>query len=112
MLSCSRRQRGVLLEQSDLQILRAIDNLAIHGKPAVRYAQPELHLHHALDIDVVHNLAYIRQHLTGKLQFAQSKRAAAAFAADPAEIKADHLPHRVEPKTTGHDRVVLEMAAE
>ena len=31
----SRLQCGILFEQPDLQILRAIDNLAVHGKPAI-----------------------------------------------------------------------------
>src|ERR1700754_2274893 len=38
---CSRRLRA-LLEQADLQILRAIDNLAVHGKPPVGNAEHEL----------------------------------------------------------------------
>jgi hypothetical protein len=41
-ISCSRLQWGTLLEQPDLQILRAIDNLAVHGKPAVSDAQYQL----------------------------------------------------------------------
>ena len=38
----SRLQCGILLEQPDLQILRAIDNLAVHGKPAIGDAQHQL----------------------------------------------------------------------
>ena len=41
-ISCSRLQWDVLLEQPYLQILRAIDNLAVHGKPAVSDAQYQL----------------------------------------------------------------------
>src|SRR5277367_6585581 len=81
-----------LLEQPDPQILRAIDNLAIGGKPAVGDAQPELHAHHALDVDVVHKLADVRQHLPGKFELAEPKCPAAAFAAAPPQEKSDHLP--------------------
>src|SRR5579872_2754616 len=38
----SRLQCGTLLQEPHPQILRAIDNLAIGRKPAVRDAQPEL----------------------------------------------------------------------
>src|SRR6185437_14887704 len=87
-------------------------NLAIHGKPAVGDPQHQLRSHHALDVDVVHNLADVRQHLAGELQLAEPERPAAPFAAAPAEVEADHLPHRVETKAAGHHRVVLEVATE
>ncbi len=41
-VSRTRLQRGFLLEQANLQILRAIDNLAVHGKPPVGDAQNQL----------------------------------------------------------------------
>jgi len=41
-ISRSRLQWGVLLEQADLQILRAIDNLAVGRKPPVGDAQHQL----------------------------------------------------------------------
>src|ERR1700680_5149623 len=66
----------------------------------------------AFDVDVVHNLAHIGHHLPGKLQFAEAERPAAPLAAGPAEVKADHLPQRVEPEATGHHGVALEMATE
>src|SRR5215470_14949365 len=103
---------AALLEQSDLQVLRAIDNLAVHGKPPVDNAQHQLSTHHALDIGLINDFAGMRQHLPGKFQIAQAQRPAAALAADPAEVKTDHLPQRVQPKAARHDRVILEMAAE
>src|SRR6266700_148849 len=105
-------RRCALLEQADLQILRAIDNLTVRGKPPVGDTEHELCTHHALDIDVVHNLANVRHHLPGKFKLAQPERAAAAFAADPPSVDADHLPERVEAEAAGHDRIILEMAAE
>src|SRR5579862_6997062 len=106
------RRRGARLEQPDPQILGAIDNLAIGGKPPVGDAQPELHAHHALDVNVVHNLSHVRHHLAGELQLAEAKRPAAALAAGPAKIEAEHLPQRVEAETAGHYGIALEMAAE
>src|ERR1700751_2504969 len=81
-------RRGALLEQPDPQVLGAIDNLAIGGKPPVRDAQPELQAHHALDVDIIHNLAHVRHHLAGELEIAESQRTAAALATGPAEEKA------------------------
>src|SRR5689334_18920336 len=108
---CSRRGRS-LLEQADPQILGAIDNLAVHGKPPVGDTEHQLRAHHALDVDVVHDLADVRQNLAGKLQFAEAERAAAPFATAPSQVEADHLPQRVEAETSGHDGIVLEMTAE
>src|SRR5260370_37162652 len=63
-------------------------------------------------MDVVHNLEDVGHHLTGELQLTEAQRTAASLAAGPAEIKADHLPERVEAEAARHDRIVLEMAAE
>src|SRR5260370_4763020 len=63
-------------------------------------------------MDVVHNLEDVGHHLTGELQLTEAQRTAASLAAGPAEIKADHLPERVEAETARHDWIVLEMAGE
>src|ERR1700742_1486375 len=63
-----RLRCGARLEQADLQILGAIDNLAVGGKPPVGNAQHQLSPHHPLNVDMVHDLANVRQHLAGKLQ--------------------------------------------
>src|SRR6201995_1551666 len=105
-------RRGALLEQPDPQVLGAIDNLAVGGKPPVRDAQPELHAHHALDVDIVHNLAHVRHHLAGELQVTEAQRTATALAAGPAEEKAEHLPERVEAEAARHHRIALEVADE
>jgi len=39
------------------------------------------------DVDVVHDLANVRHHLSGKLQLAETQRAAATLAAAPAQKK-------------------------
>src|ERR1700754_190325 len=78
---CSRLRRGARLEQADPQILRAIDNLAIGGKPPVGDAQHQLRAHHTLDIEIVYDLANVRQHLTGQLQFPEAQRPARSLAA-------------------------------
>src|SRR3954453_310369 len=111
-LCVGSRQGGALLEQPDLQVLGAIDNVAVHGKPPVGDTKHQLCAHHALDVDVVHNLADVRQHLTGEFQFAEPQGPAAPPAADPPEIEADHLPKCIQAEAAGPHRVVLEMTAE
>src|SRR6201997_3058536 len=59
---------GALLEQPNPQTLRAIDNLPVDRKPPVGDTQHQLRAHHALDIDVVHNLAGVRHDLAAELQ--------------------------------------------
>src|SRR5262245_58340450 len=105
-------RRSALLEQPDLQILRAINNLAVHGKPPVGDTENQLRTHDPLDVDVVHDLPDIRQHLAGKLQLAEPQGPAPTLAPDPAEIEADHLPERIQPQAPRHDGIVLEVAAE
>src|SRR6201993_4010586 len=95
-------RRGALLEQPDPQVLGAIDNLAIGGKPPVGNAQPELQAHHALDVDIVHNLANVRHHLAGELEVPETERRPAALPAGPAEEKAEHLPQRIEAEAARH----------
>src|ERR1700748_1855324 len=90
------RRRSALLEQTDLQVLGAINNLVIHRKPPVGYAEDQLRTHYPFDVDVVHNLADVGQHLAGKLEFAEPQCPSPSLAADPAEVKADHLPKRIE----------------
>src|SRR3954471_18593635 len=50
--SASRLQRGSA-EQSDLQVLRLVDRLAIRLEPAVGDAEGELRPQHALEVDAV-----------------------------------------------------------
>src|ERR1043166_689082 len=107
--SGSRMHRGA---RSDPEILRAVDNLAVSGKPPVGNAERELRAHHALDVDVVHNLADVRQHLAEQLQFAYSQRPARPLGTAPDQEEPDHLPERVEAETAGHHRIALEMATE
>src|SRR4051794_15499591 len=97
---------------ADPQVLRAVDNLAIGGKPAVGNAERQFCAHHALDIDIVYDLADVRQHLTEQLQFADPQSPARPFGPAPDQEKPDHLPERVESETAGHHRIALEMASE
>src|ERR1700733_16211918 len=62
-----RRRRGARLEQADPQVLCPIDNLAVGGKPPVGNAQHQFRAYHALDIEIVYDLADVRQHLPGQL---------------------------------------------
>src|SRR4051794_32979018 len=110
--SSGRWLRRAVLEQAHPEVLGAIDNLAVRGKPPVGDAQDQPGAHHPLDVDVINNLAHARQHLAGELQFAETERTAAALAAAPGQEESDHLPQRIEAETAGHHRVALEMAAE
>jgi hypothetical protein len=106
------RLRRVVLEQCDLQVTHAINDLAVGRKPAVRDAEHQFGTHHALDVDAVDQLLHGRQHLAGELDLAGADRAAAARGAGPAEKKADHLPQGVEPEAARHHRVALEVTGE
>src|ERR1043166_1996415 len=98
--------------RADPQVPGAVDSLAISGKPPVGNAERELRAHHALDVDSVHNLADVRQHLAEQLQFAYSQGPAGTLGTAPDQEETDHLPERVEAETAGHYRIALEMAAE
>src|ERR1043166_1178954 len=83
--SAARLQRLILLEQSDLEIKRLVNDGAVRRQPAIGYAKHQLRAHHALEIDAVDHLFHRRQHLAGEFQFAQAQGAAAAGRAAPAE---------------------------
>src|SRR4051794_17318594 len=100
--SSGRWLRRAVLEQAHPQVLGAIDNLAIRGKPPVRDAEDQPGAHHPLDVDVINNLANARQPLAGKLQFAETQGAAAPLAAAPGQEEPHHLPQRVESEAAGH----------
>src|SRR5258708_32527734 len=102
---------GALLEQADLQILRAIDNLAVHGKPPVGDAEHKLCTHHSFDIDVVHNLEDVRQHWPGKFELAEPEPPAVAFATDPPHTEAAPVRQAANASTAGQHGIVLEVAA-
>src|ERR1700751_2253868 len=105
-------QRFILLEEADLEIVRAIDDVAVGGKPAVGDTEDELGSHHALEVDAVDDPFNRRHHLPGELHLAGPTRSALAGRAEPAEEEADHLPQRVQAQTARHDRISLEMAEE
>src|SRR5258708_14673255 len=65
-------------EQADLEIQRLVDHRAVRRKPAVGDAEHQFRAHHPLDFEAVDHLLHGRQHLAGKLEFAEAKRAALA----------------------------------
>ena len=79
---------------------------------AIGDVKDQLRAHDTLDVEPVNYLLHVRQHLAGKLQFAEAERAAATGRAKPAEKEAEQLPERVEAEAARHHRIVLEMAAE
>jgi len=76
ILSSLRAWFEPLLEQADLQVFRAIDNIAIGGKPPVGDAQHQLRAHHPLEVDAVDDAFDCRQHLAGEFHFAHAEGAA------------------------------------
>src|SRR5450759_1386655 len=110
--SAARLQRFVLLEQADLEVEGPVDHVAVRRKPAVGNAEHQLRAHHPLEVDAIDDLFHRRQHLPGKLDLAQTERAAFARRAQPAEEKSDHLPQCIEAETARHHRIALEVAEE
>src|SRR5579871_1757751 len=107
------RQRGCgVAEQADLQILHFEGEIAVDPHDAVGDAQDELAHDHALELDIVGELAGGRQNHAGEFDIADAECAALAKPAGPAKEKADHLPERIESEAAGHHRIVLEMAFE
>src|SRR5215472_1272062 len=51
----ARRQRGALLEKSDLEVERLEDDRAVRRDPAVGNAEHQPRAHHPLDVDPVHH---------------------------------------------------------
>ena len=100
------------MEQSDAQVFGFVDHFAVHFHDAVGDADDQTAHDHAFEVDVVTDHLVRRQHHAGELHFADAERAALAEAAQPAEEKPDHLPHRIETEATRHHRVALEMAFE
>src|SRR5262245_36390072 len=72
-------------EQADPQIGCAIDDVAVGGEPAISDAEHKPRSHHALDVDAVHHLLDVGQHLAGEFQFSKPERAALSRGAEPAE---------------------------
>src|SRR5215831_10415146 len=108
----TRRQRGALLKQSDLEVERLVDDRAVRRDPAVGDAKHQPRAHHALDVDAVHHFLDGRENRAGKLHLAHAERAPVAVRAEPAEKEPEQLPQRVEAETTRHHRIALEMAGE
>src|SRR5205823_10964054 len=99
-------------EQPDLEVERLVDHRAVRRKPAVGDAENELRAHHPLDFEAIDHVLHSRQHLAGKLEFAETERAALARRAEPAEEKSQELPQRVEAEAARHHWIALEMAGE
>ena len=100
------------LEQANLQIFRLVYACAVGFQPAVRDAEHELSVEHALQVDAVDDPLDGRQHLVGELDLADAERATTSRQAEPAQVEAEQLPQRIEPEAARHDGVVLEVAGE
>src|SRR5215212_3827757 len=94
-------------EQADLEVESLIDDRAVGREPAIGDAEHELRAHHPLDFEAIDHVLHGRQHLAGKLEFAEAERAALARRAEPAEEESKQLPQRIEAKATRHHRIAL-----
>ncbi|SSM39207.1 Uncharacterised protein [Klebsiella pneumoniae] len=63
-------------------------------------------------MDTVGDFFRGRQNLTGKFHFANAQRAAFAFAAQPAKIEPDQLPHSIQAQAARHHRIADKVATE
>src|SRR5580704_18096600 len=111
-MSAGRRGHGRILDQPDLEAAHFIDLLAVGLNDAVGDAQRELAQHHALEMDMVGELAHRQNDHAGELDLADAQRPAAARRLHPAQEKAEELPQRVERQAARHHRIALEMAGE
>src|SRR5580693_6032812 len=103
-MSAGRRGHGRILDQPDLEAAHFIDLLAVGLNDAVGDAQRELAQHHALEMDMVGELAHRRNDHAGELDLADAQRPAAARRLHPAQEKAEELPQRVERQAARHHR--------
>src|SRR6185369_11556473 len=101
-----------IAEQPNLEVERLVDNRAVRREPAVGDAKHELRAHHPLDFETIDYVFHGRQHLAGKLEFAEAERSALARRAEPAEEKTKQLPQCVEAQAARHHRIAFEMAGE
>src|SRR5690606_11185950 len=88
------------------------DFAAIDADAAIGNSQGQRAVDGALDVQVVSDFLRGGQHLAEEFHFAGAQGAATAAVTLPAEEEADQLPHGIQAKAAGHDRVAFEMAAE
>src|SRR5690606_21179735 len=118
-VTTTRRTAGVLRseifgrgEQADAHVAGLVDVPAVDAHHAVGDAEHQLAPDHALDVDVIADPIGRGQDLAGELDLADAQRPALARQAEPAEVRADQLPERVETEAARHDRIGFEMAGE
>src|SRR5438552_17283711 len=83
--SAGRRGDGRILDQPDPEAAHFIDLLAVGMDDAVGDAQHELAQHHALEMDMVGELAHRRHDHAGELDLADAQRAATSRRLHPAQ---------------------------
>src|SRR5262245_43722423 len=104
--------RCCVLEQADLQAGDLVGLLAVGVHEAVGDAHDQLAQDHALEMDVIGELAHRRYDHAGELDLPDAERPAAAGGLHPAQEEAQQLPQRVERQAARHHRVALEMTGE
>ncbi len=104
--------RPVSLNRPTRRSLGHIDFPAVDQHPGIADRHHQLALDDALDVDLVGDQLGIGSDFAVELHLAGAECPAATGQAQPGQVEADQLPHRVEPEAAGHDRVAEEMAAE
>src|SRR5690606_7615991 len=89
-----------------------VDLVAVDQRAAIGDHQRELAAHDPADVDLVADQLRVRPHLAAELHLPHAQRAPAPGLAQPGQVEACELPHRVHAQAAGHHRVALEMAGE
>src|SRR5476651_935307 len=108
--SCLSEGGGVF-EKTHFKIAGGINNLTINQYFTISYAHDQFTVDHAFKVQSVSHHFCSRQYLTGEFNFTDTQCAAFAFATEPAQIKANQLPHCIKAQTARHHRVTDEMTA-
>src|SRR5260370_28067118 len=98
-MSAGRRGDGRILDQPDLQAADFVDLLAVGLDDAIGDAQHELAQHHALEVDMVGELAHRRYDHAGELDLAHAHPPPAPASLHPPHANAPNLPHPSPPHT-------------
>src|SRR5690606_17579679 len=99
-------------EQSDVEFLGVVDQLAVDEDLAVGHAQHQPAVDHALDVETILDELRPGEHLAGELEAAQAQRPARTASAAPAEEETEQLPQGIEGEAARHHGSGLEVAAE
>src|SRR5690606_20432827 len=99
-------------EQPDPQVGGGVDLAPIRQRAPVPDDQGQLAAHHPADVDLVSHQFRVREYLPRELDLPDAQGTAAPRLAEPGEVEAAQLPHRVDAQAARHDRIADEVAVE